>query len=89
MSILAPLFFGVVAARWGIAAAFRLGALAWIFFAPLEPGAAASRSVGFADRRHARDNTESNRAPDAIVSVTFQTLGYRLDSDKPDQGDGE
>jgi MFS transporter, putative metabolite:H+ symporter len=28
--ILAPLFFGVVAARWGIAVAFRLGALAWI-----------------------------------------------------------
>ena len=30
VSILAPLFFGVVAARWGIAVAFRLGALAWI-----------------------------------------------------------
>ena len=27
VSILAPLFFGVVAARWGIAVAFRLGAL--------------------------------------------------------------
>ena len=30
VSILAPLFFGVVSARWGIAVAFRLGALAWI-----------------------------------------------------------
>lgn len=30
VSILAPLFFGVVAARYGIAVAFRLGALAWI-----------------------------------------------------------
>jgi len=30
VSIMAPLFFGVVAARWGIAVAFRLGALAWI-----------------------------------------------------------
>jgi MFS transporter, putative metabolite:H+ symporter len=30
VSILAPLFFGVVAARYGIAIAFRLGALAWI-----------------------------------------------------------
>jgi hypothetical protein len=30
VSILAPLFFDVVAARWGIAVAFRLGALAWI-----------------------------------------------------------
>jgi MFS family permease len=30
VSILAPLFFGVVAARWGIAVAFRVGALAWI-----------------------------------------------------------
>ncbi|HJU20296.1 MAG TPA: MFS transporter [Stellaceae bacterium] len=31
VSILAPMFFGVVAARYGIAVAFRLGALAWIF----------------------------------------------------------
>ena len=30
VSILAPLFFGLVAARYGIAVAFRLGALAWI-----------------------------------------------------------
>ena len=30
VSILAPLFFGVMAARWGIAVAFRVGALAWI-----------------------------------------------------------
>lgn len=30
VSIFAPLFFGVVAARYGIAVAFRLGALAWI-----------------------------------------------------------
>lgn len=30
VSILAPLFFGVVAARYGIAIAFRLGSLAWI-----------------------------------------------------------
>jgi hypothetical protein len=30
VSILVPLFFGVVAARWGIGVAFRLGALAWI-----------------------------------------------------------
>jgi putative MFS transporter len=30
VSILAPVFFGVVAARYGIAVAFRLGALAWL-----------------------------------------------------------
>ncbi len=30
VSILAPLFFGAVAARYGIAVAFRLGALAWL-----------------------------------------------------------
>jgi len=30
VSTLAPLFFGMVAARYGIAVAFRLGALAWI-----------------------------------------------------------
>jgi putative MFS transporter len=30
VSILAPLFFGVLAARYGIAVAFRLGALAWL-----------------------------------------------------------
>lgn len=30
VSILAPMFFGVVAANYGIATAFRLGALAWL-----------------------------------------------------------
>jgi len=30
VSILAPMFFGVVAARYGIATAFRYGALAWL-----------------------------------------------------------
>jgi len=30
VSILAPMFFGVVAARYGIPVAFRLGALAWL-----------------------------------------------------------
>jgi MFS family permease len=30
VSILAPMFFGVVAARYGIAVAFQLGSLAWI-----------------------------------------------------------
>ena len=75
MSILAPLFFGVVAARWGIAAAFRLGALAWIFFAPLEPGAAASRSVGFADRRHAHDNSGAPSTTRARSSTCSFSVG--------------
>jgi MFS transporter, putative metabolite:H+ symporter len=30
VSILAPMFFGIVAAQYGIAVAFRLGALAWL-----------------------------------------------------------